>query len=168
MSFHFDDYFCLDHEIGDFVNARIDNIIFEDENGETENPFVYLKCYIIDLKREQLGRGFIVDLAAVHTIEMEDGAKVQALMRTKDQSFIISSHQIYFGDSFIFDHSAIENGEASVEKKYQSLRKNNFATKNDIEAKIEAYCDPSIAAISEFCRHGLKTRNSFYKRESCG
>jgi hypothetical protein len=37
-------------------------------------------------------------------------------------------------------------------------------TSSNRQAKIEAYQDPEIACYAELSKHGLKTRNKFYKR----
>jgi hypothetical protein len=140
------------------VYARVNNII-PDEDGY----YSYIECILVDIRHERGGRGNMVSLIPKGLF-----AKCESITQALAKSF---TSQMFVGDTFEIDisYSNEENTYDNdaithilVQDKEQG--RGGYGSRADLDAKIEAYCDPRVAEISELSKTGLKTRSSFYKR----
>lgn len=133
--------------------------IFTDDEDESENINLSIRIYVdIAISTEQ----FVTSVISKR--EKIPDTLVNRLSKVIDEVTII-----YHGLETLDSDVKYDVGIVLNDLKNQMFRIEQYMFKMKrltpaVEAKIEAYEDPEIAAYAELTKDGLKTRNRFYKR----
>ena len=154
-----EDLFHSDMLTGSIICARVGDDDDEDEDENRLNGCEYCEMVVIEIRRCAHNK----NVFRLLMIYLEDLHEAQTPGRTVEMYHL----QVCPGDPLVVcpgssvEFNALKNGLPRHKAEVDKYLVRSGGSKQDIEAKYEAYMDPTVAALAEV--KGRVTRNQFYQ-----